>query len=94
MRARVRVFLKPSVFDPQGSTVAHALKRVGFEEVTNVRIGKTIDLELDSTDRETAKKRVAAMCEKLLANPVIESYSIEISGEIAGRIFDESEEGG
>ena len=90
MKARVRVFLKPSVFDPQGSTVAQALKRIGFEEVMNARIGKTIDLELDATDRETAKKRVAAMCEKLLANSVIESYSIEILGEISGEI----EEGG
>ncbi len=78
MKARVRVFLKTSVFDPQGSTVAQALKRVGFEEVQSARIGKTIDLELDSNDSETAKKRVAAMCEKLLANPVIESYAIEI----------------
>lgn len=81
MKARVRVFLKPSVFDPQGSTVAAALQRVGFSEVQNARIGKSIDLELEGTDRETAKQRIAAMCEKLLANPVIESYSIELLGE-------------
>lgn len=81
MKARVRVFLKPSVFDPQGSTVAAALQRVGFAEVQSARIGKSIDLELEGSDREAAKTRIAAMCEKLLANPVIESYSIEILGE-------------
>ena len=81
MKARVRVFLKPSVFDPQGSTVASALQRVGFSEVRNVRIGKSIDLEVEGVDAEAAKQRIAAMCEKLLVNPVIESYSVELLGE-------------
>lgn len=81
MKARVRVFLKPSVFDPQGSTVTSALQRVGFSEVRNVRIGKSIELEVEGSDAATAKQRIAAMCEKLLVNPVIESYSVELLGE-------------
>jgi phosphoribosylformylglycinamidine synthase len=81
MKARVRVFLKPSVFDPQGATVTSALRRVGFSEVRNVRIGKSIELDVEGTDAEKAKQRIAAMCEKLLVNPVIEGYSIELLGE-------------
>ena len=80
MKARVRVFLKPSVFDPQGSTVAQTLQRIGFSEVRDVRIGKTIDLDLETSSADEAKKRIGTMCEKLLANPVIESYQVEILG--------------
>lgn len=78
LRARVHVGLKPGVLDPQGKAVADTLGRMGFGEVTSARIGKTIDLDLEGADRADAENRVKEMCEKLLANTVIESYRIEI----------------
>jgi phosphoribosylformylglycinamidine synthase len=78
MRARVYVTLKPSVFDPQGRVVADALLSLGYEDVTDVRQGKFFDLELSDTDAEAARARVTEMADKLLANPVIESYRVEV----------------
>jgi len=78
MRARVYVTLKPSVFDPQGRVVADALLSLGYEDVTDVRQGKFFDLELTDTDAEAARARVTEMADKLLANPVIESYRVEV----------------
>jgi phosphoribosylformylglycinamidine synthase PurS subunit len=78
MRARVYVTLKPSVFDPQGRVVADALLTLGYEDVTDVRQGKFFDLELSDTDPDAAKARVTEMAAKLLANPVIESYRVEV----------------
>ncbi|MFM8313609.1 MAG: phosphoribosylformylglycinamidine synthase subunit PurS [Deltaproteobacteria bacterium] len=78
MKARVHVFYKDSVFDPQGNTVEESLKKLGFSKVKNVRIGRVIDLELESSSKEEAKRDLAKMCEKLLANPVIESFKHEI----------------
>ena len=78
MRARVYVTLKPSVFDPQGRVVADALLSLGYEDVTDVRQGKFFDLELSDTDPDAAKARVTEMAAKLLANPVIESYRVEV----------------
>lgn len=78
MKARIHVYLKPGVLDPQGAAVAGALKNMGFEEVLEARQGKLIELDLSGGDGETAKARVEEMCQRLLANPVIESYSIEI----------------
>ena len=80
MKARVVVTLKPSVLDPQGQAVARALAALGFDEVKGVRLGKIIELELGDTDAARAKERVAAMCDKLLANTVIERYVIEDVG--------------
>jgi phosphoribosylformylglycinamidine synthase len=77
MKARVVVTLKPSVLDPQGQAVGRALGSLGFDEVQGVRLGKIIELELGEKDRARAKERLTAMCEKLLANPVIEQYRIE-----------------
>jgi phosphoribosylformylglycinamidine synthase len=79
MKARVHVMLKSGVLDPQGEAVRHALGSLGFEGVGSVRQGKVIDLEIDASDAETARGRVREMCEKLLANTVIEKYDIEIS---------------
>lgn len=70
---RVNVTLKPSLLDSAGRTVAQALQKLGFEEVEGVRIGKLIEIQM----RDYEEARVKAMCEKLLANPVIESYEIE-----------------
>jgi phosphoribosylformylglycinamidine synthase len=78
MRARVYVTLKPSVFDPQGRVVADALLSLGYDDVTDVRQGKFFEVELRGSDVETARKRVTEMAERLLANPVIESYRVEV----------------
>jgi phosphoribosylformylglycinamidine synthase subunit PurS len=78
MKARVYVTLKPSVFDPQGSVVAHALTSMGYDDVKDVRQGKFFEVELHGGDPATAKARVTEMADKLLANPVIESYRVEV----------------
>ncbi|MDX2234381.1 MAG: phosphoribosylformylglycinamidine synthase subunit PurS [Hyphomonadaceae bacterium] len=78
MKAIVTVGLKPGVLDVQGKAVASALKGLGFDAVADARVGKVIELELSSDDRERAVVEVRAMCEKLLANTVIESYRIDI----------------
>ena len=83
MRARVFVTLKPSVFDPQGTTVAEALHSLGFAGVKDVRQGKYFELEIDVKTREDALRLAAAAADKLLANPVIESYRIEVDSGIA-----------
>jgi phosphoribosylformylglycinamidine synthase len=82
MRARVFVTLKPSVFDPQGTTVADALHTLGYGSVKDVRQGKYFELEIDAATSEEARKIAAEAADKLLANPVIESYRIEVE---AGR---------
>jgi phosphoribosylformylglycinamidine synthase len=79
MKARVHVTLKPGVLDPQGEAVRHALGTLGFENVGEVRIGKVIELDLAGADPETAKARVREMCEKLLANTVVETYTVELA---------------
>jgi len=76
--AIVNVFLKEGVLDPQGKAAHHALDSLGFEGVTNVRIGKQIILKLDIEDKTKAEEEVKEMCETLLANTVIEDYTIEI----------------
>ena len=78
MKARVHVTLKNGVLDPQGAAVAHSLGALGFEGVNDVRQCKVIELDLAETDTAAAEAKVAEMCEKLLANTVIEDYSVEI----------------
>ena len=78
MKAIVNVQLKPGVLDPQGKAVHHALGALGFDDVHSVRIGKQIVLDLDQDDEIKAKTEVSKMCEELLANTVIEDYTIEI----------------
>ena len=79
MRATVVVRPKPGILDPQGEAVGSALGHLGFE-VADARVGKVIDLELEAADAATAKTEVERMCEQLLANPLIESYEVEIVG--------------
>jgi phosphoribosylformylglycinamidine synthase len=79
MKARVTVMLKTGVLDPQGEAVRHALGSLGFQGVSAVRQGKVIELDLAETDRARAEAEVKAMCEKLLANTVIESYRVELA---------------
>ena len=76
--ARIFVSLKPSVNDPQGSTVRQGLIDMGFEEVIDVRVGKYIELTVESETEKFAKDKVNDMCDKLLSNPVIEMYNFEI----------------
>ena len=80
MKARVFITLKNGVLDPQGKAIGHALNGLGFESVGEVRQGKVIDLELSDGNPEQAKNELKAMCEKLLANTVIEKYEIELKG--------------
>ena len=78
MKAKVHVTLKPGVLDPQGKAVGNALAALGFSGVGGVRQGKYIEIELDETDAAKARDAIEAMCQKLLANSVIENYAIEI----------------
>lgn len=78
MKARVFVTLKNGVLDPQGKAIGHALNGLGFGAVGEVRQGKVIDIELAETDAARARDDLKSMCEKLLANTVIEKYEIEI----------------
>jgi phosphoribosylformylglycinamidine synthase len=78
MRARVFVTLKPSVFDPQGKTIADALHSLGYANVADVRQGKYFELELATDEAGQAKQLAAEVADKVLANPVIESYRIEV----------------
>lgn len=78
MKAIIHVGLKPGVLDPQGRAIARSLVDLGFGGVKDARQGKVIELDLTHDNKETAAKDVTAMCEKLLANTVIESYRIDI----------------
>lgn len=79
MRARVFITLKNGVLDPQGKAIGHALNSLGFPAVGEVRQGKVIDIELAERDENKARASLKEMCEKLLANTVIEKYEIEVS---------------
>ena len=74
----MNVTLKPGIADPQGQTIERALPALGYEGVREVRVGKVIELQVDATDESEAKRRVEEMCERLLANPVIEAYEVTI----------------
>ena len=78
MKVRVNVTLKPGVLDPQGAAVRHSLGALGFVGVNKVRQGKVIELDLNENDPIKAKSQVEQMCDKLLANTVIENYSVEV----------------
>jgi phosphoribosylformylglycinamidine synthase subunit PurS len=78
MKARIHVTLKPGVLDPQGKAIGHALGNLGFSGVGEVRQGKYIEVELAETDKARAKATLEQMCKQLLANTVIENYTIEL----------------
>ncbi len=79
MRVTVLVTLKPGVLDAEGRQVERALRELGYDQVAEVRTGKVIHLDLDAADAEQARHLASEMCEKLLANPVIEQYEIRVS---------------
>lgn len=78
IKARVTVTLKNGVLDPQGKAIEGGLGALGFEGVESVRQGKVFDMSVNASDKKSAEKSIAKMCEKLLANTVIENYSVEI----------------
>lgn len=80
MKARVHIMLKEGVLDPQGEAVARALGAMGFDGIEGVRQGKLIEIDLSAPDVDAARAEVQRMCESLLANTVIETYSVEILG--------------
>jgi phosphoribosylformylglycinamidine synthase len=84
MRALVFVTLKPSVFDPQGTTVAEALHTLGYASVKDVRQGKYFELDIDAASPDEARRLASDAAAKLLSNPVIESYRIEVDGSAGG----------
>ena len=79
MKAKVHVFLKPGVLDVQGKAVEGALHGLGWDGVANVRVGKVVEFDLKATSEDDARTELKAMCEKLLANTVIESYRVEVA---------------
>lgn len=83
--AKVQVTLKPAVNDPQGLTVQSALKTLGFTSVGHVRVGKYLEVSLDAPDRAAAEAQVQEMCKKLLANPVIEQFRVEVTDPAPSR---------
>lgn len=85
MIAHIVITPKKSVLDPQGKAVAAGLHALGFSSVADVRVGKYIEVEVDAADAEAARQQLRAMCEKLLANTVIEEYRIEIEPAAAGK---------
>ena len=78
MKAKVHVTLKNGVLDPQGKAIQHTLSSLGFDGVNDVRQGKFLELDINETDADAAKAALTEMCEKLLANTVIENYDIEL----------------
>ena len=75
----VDVQLRPGIVDPQGSTIERSLPTLGFEAISQVRVGKSIRFEIDAPDESTARARVEDLCERFLANPVIEDVTIEVA---------------
>lgn len=78
MKAKIHVTLKQGILDPQGKAIEHALDSLGFKNAANVRVGKYMELDLNQTDKIKAETEVRAMCEKLLANTIIEEYRYEL----------------
>ena len=81
MRVKIFISLRHGVLDPQGKAIERSLHTLGYQEVSEVRMGKYIELDLSAPSREAAALRIREMCDKLLANPVIEDYRFEISDE-------------
>jgi phosphoribosylformylglycinamidine synthase len=85
MRLRVLVRLKPGIMDVQGTAVKRALAGLGFDDVTDLRIGKVIDLDVEAASDAEARARVAEMCARLLVNPILEDYAIESVPAVAAQ---------
>ena len=79
LEAEIYITLKKTVSDPQGLTIKHALESLGYKNLEGVRVGKLITIKLSSKDKKEAKQKLDGMCQKLLANPIIEDYHLKIS---------------
>ena len=82
MKATVTVYPRREILDPQGKAIRDALGRIGFEGVEDVRAGKSFEIELATDDRDSAGELLDEMCRKLLVNPVVEDYRIDLDGEV------------
>ncbi|MBI5776490.1 MAG: phosphoribosylformylglycinamidine synthase subunit PurS [Nitrospirae bacterium] len=80
MKAKIYITLKSGILDPQGKAIEHALETLGFKSASNVRMGKYLEVDLQETTQDRAESEVKAMCEKLLANTIIEEYRYELAG--------------
>ena len=80
MKAKIHVTLKQGILDPQGKAIEHALDSLGFKNAANVRVGKYMELDLKESDKAKAEAEVKQMCEKLLANTIVEEYRYELTG--------------
>ncbi len=89
MRVKIFVCLKEGVLDPQGKAVERSLHTLGYKEVQDVRMGKYLEVDLDVPSRQAAEVRIREMCDKLLANPVIEDYRFEIEAEKPSAVSDQ-----
>jgi len=85
VKVRVLVRLKPGILDVQGAAVKRALVGLGFQDLTDLRVGKVIEVDVDATSSERARERVGEMCRQLLANPILEDYTLEVADDLAGR---------
>ena len=85
MKVRVLIRLKPGILDVQGAAVKRALVGLGFGELTELRVGKVVEVEIDAATAAEAQRRVAEMCRQLLANPILEDYTIETVDDLAPR---------
>ena len=81
LKAKIHVTLKQGILDPQGKSIEQALATLGYTAVSNVRVGKYLELDLNETEKEKAEAQLKAMCDKLLANPIIEEYRYELDAE-------------
>jgi phosphoribosylformylglycinamidine synthase subunit PurS len=81
VKAKIHVTLKQGILDPQGKAIEHALDSLGFKHVANVRVGKYMEVDVNETDKAKAEVQVKQMCEKLLANTIIEEYRYELTGQ-------------
>ena len=79
MKAKIHVTLKSGILDPQGKAIEHALETLGFKNAGNVRMGKYLELDVNEKDKSKAEAEVKSMCEKLLANTIIEEYRYELT---------------
>ncbi|MDE2646730.1 MAG: phosphoribosylformylglycinamidine synthase subunit PurS [Bacteroidota bacterium] len=77
-KARITVTLRPAILDPQGKATHHALQNLGFDQISSVRIGKYMELQVSADSEEDAESATHAACEKLLANPIMEDYKVQI----------------
>jgi phosphoribosylformylglycinamidine synthase len=78
VKAKIHVTLKPGILDPQGKAIEHALDSLGFTNAANVRVGKYMEVDVNESDKTKAEAQVKSMCEKLLANTIIEEYRYEL----------------